>query len=212
MRIKRGWKLVLGVLGALTLMTNPASAHTDFSTWTLSSYSTNAYADHVTGMTFGSTRATTMTIDVAPGFTVTYSQPNDGDVVGSGTATARWWLLFCASSTQNLTAYWETTINGSAPANTVAQINIVNAIGFTTYAYVTLSSGDYKIQVPDMPDEQVCSTTTNGATSLTILGTVAGTTRHVIQNPSTTGTKTSTNTYVDTTGASHSDDVSVTIT
>lgn len=208
---KRALKLAFGVLVAMALMTEHAAAHTDFSTWALSSYSTNAYADHNTTMNFGSTRATSMTIDLADGFTITYTEPNDGDVVGSGTATARWVLFFCASSTQNLTAYWETTINSGAPANTVAQVNIVNGIGFTTYAYITLSNGDYKIEIPDMPDQHVCSSTTNGSTSLTLLGTVAGTTRHVVQNPSTTGVKTSNNTYVDTTSTNHSDDVSVTI-
>jgi hypothetical protein len=218
----RGWKLACGVLGALALLANPASAHTDFSTWTLSSYVHDAYANSAVSVTFGSTRATTMTTTMPSGWRIAHADnatspfgansPNNGDVVATGTATARWNLLFCASTTQNLTGTWVEPIDSGAPANTVAQINMDNDLGITTKTFITLSSGIYKIEIPDMPDQFVCSSTTNGATALTMLATVSGTTRHVAQNPTATGSKTATTTYVDTTGTSHSDDVSVTIT
>lgn len=216
MRIKRAWKTVFGIGMAMALMTGTAHASV---TWTLSDYHASAYANSTTDTTYGSLIATDSTTTLPSGWLVAHADnttspfgnnsPNNGDTVATGTATAKWWP-FCTHSTMNLTGTWVEPIGSGAPANTVAQIDMVSSI-FTTHVYITLTSGIYKIVVPSMPSSFVCSSTTDGETVITVDGTVSGTTRHVSQNPSTTGTVTATTVWHDTNGGTHNDSASVTI-
>jgi hypothetical protein len=221
MRFKRSCQFAFSLLAAMAMMTGSASAtHTDFTTWTLSSYVHDAYANSDTTVTYNATRATTQTTTLPSGWKVAHADnttspfgnnsPNNGDTVATGTAHAKW-LPFCIEGDKSITGKWVEPIDTGAPANTVAQINMQTSI-FTTKAFVRLISGVYSVYVPDMPDEFVCSSTTNGSSSLTILGTVSGTTRHVAENPASAGTYTANTTYTDTGSTNHSDDVSVTIT
>lgn len=214
------WKGLLAFLGAFTLLTQAAGAHHATFDFTLSNYSTNAYANSTSTTTFGSYRAASMEIELPDGWRVAQQTgttpispiPNDGDVIGTGSATARW-APFCTSSTMTLTPRWESTISASAPANTVAQVNVSSTLFITEAFIVRNGTNDYDIVVPDMPDTFVCSSTTNGSMTLTIHGTVSGSnpTRYVAQNPATAGTYTANMSYVDTAGTTHTGSDSVTI-
>lgn len=226
---KRALKLAFAVLIALALTGEHASAtHSGFYSFSVANTSAGANSNATSNATFGSTRPTTMQIIFPPGVLIAHANdatspisppPQDNDIVAEGTATARWNLLFCASSTQDLDGEWVEPIDAGAPSGTVAQINMVNALGFTTKTFVKLVNSDsyfnsphYVIDVPDMPDQYVCSSTTNGATTITTYGVVPGTSRKVAQNPASAGTYTGYGYYTDTTGATHTGSDTVTIT
>jgi hypothetical protein len=216
MRLTRIWKLVFGIGLAMALMTGNAHASV---TWTLSDYHASAYANSTTDTTYGSFIATDSTTTLPSGWKVAHADnatspfgansPNNGDTVATGTAIAKW-APFCTHSTLTLTGKWVEPIDSGAPANTVAQINMQSTI-FTTKVFITLTSGIYKIVTPSMPSAFVCSSTTDGETVITVDGTVSGTSRHVTQNTSTTGTATATTVWHDTAGGTHNDSASVTI-
>jgi hypothetical protein len=207
----------LALAGAVALVAGgPASASV---TWTLSDYHVNAYADSTTDNVTGSAIPTDSLTVLPSGWRVAEADnstspfgnnsPVNGDVVANGTATARW-QPFCTHSQLALTGKWVEPIDAGAPANTVAQINMQSTL-FTTKVYILKVNGVYEIDVPTMPSAFICASTTDGETVTTVLGTVANTTRHVTQNPSTAGTYTATGTWHDTTGATHTDTPSVTI-
>lgn len=220
MRRILGLKALFAFVGALMLMTQAASAHHVVFDFTLSSYATNAYADSTSYIYFGANRAASMEIQLPDGWRVAHADattspftpPNNGENVGNGTATARWQPFGCnaAETDRSLTATWDSTPSGG-PAGTVAQVTITAGSLFSTQAYVVLNAGgDYDIEVPDMPDTFVCSSTTAGAMTLTLKGSIS-TSRKMAQNPSTTGVKTANVSYVDTGGTTHATSDSVTI-
>lgn len=215
-------RALLCFVGALLALTEVAGAtHTWTYTYSLSDDTHDAYADATSSVTYGSYIAATSVTELPTGWRVAQQTgtspitpiPNDGDTVGYGTATARW-QPFCISSNLSLTAKWEATIDAGAPANTVAQVTITGGSLFNTQAYIVRNGvNDYDINVPQMPSAFVCSTTTNGAMTLTTYGTVPGSSpaRRIARNPASAGTYTGTMTYTDTNGVTHtaSDDVTI---
>lgn len=229
MRLKRAATFAGVLVTALAMTAQSAGAGTWY-TFSLANTAHDANSNGTSTTTYGSYRAKSQKIALDPGFVIAWADdanspltpaPQDGDIVGEGSATAKWVLLFCGHATQSLTARWKEPIDSGAPAGTKAQINVANALGFTTKVYVEQVSSDshfntthYVLDIPDMPDEQVCSSTTDGASTLTTYGTVANTspTRIVSKNPSTTGSKTIYIDYVDTSNVTHSDSDTETIT
>ena len=225
-RTHRRLKAVLALSGSMLLLAQSAGAHTDLLyDVTQSNYQKDAYSNF-SGYTYYAdhTPASSET-DLPAGYDVAHTSsatspitpvPNDEDVVGSGTAHARWWHLFCGEGDLNTTVKWESTWATPTPTGTVAMVTVEAAGGiFSTNAFIVKQADhDYKVVVPTMPSSSVCSSTTNGSNTLTLLGTVAGSSpaRRVVQNPATAGSYTFNTSYVDTSGGNHSDSDSVTIT
>lgn len=216
-------KALFAFLGAFLMLAQSASAgHNMQYNVTQDTYVKSQFPD-VTGYSYyGSTTPATGTTDIPAGYDVAHSvgtspfsnNPSDEEVVGSGTATARW-VPFCFSSNLGLTVKWETTIPSHKPTGTVAMVTIEAAGGlFTTEAFIVEEgTSDYKIEVPDMPDDSVCNSTTNGAMTLTINGETADGS-DVVRNPATAGTYTWETSYTDdaSPAGNHSDSDDVVIT
>jgi hypothetical protein len=219
MRFTRGWKLAIALLGAMALLMQGSAYATV--TWTLSNYAHSAFANSTTDNTTGSYIPTDSLTVLPSGWPVAEANdatspfgsnsPQNGDVVASGTVTAKWFTTFCSTATLSMTGKWVEPIDSGAPANSVAEINMTTSI-FSTKVYILKVNGVYEIDTPSMPSGDICSSTTAGDTNVTVDATVSGTTRHVTQNPSTAGTYTSTGTWHDTNGTTHTDTASVTIT
>lgn len=219
-------KALFAFAGAFLMLAQSAGAHTDLQyDVTQSNYQKDAYSNF-SGYTYyaNHTPASSET-DLPAGYDVAHKDsttspitpvPNDEDVVGSGTAHARWTYLFCGEGNLNTTVKWENTWASPTPSGTVAMVTVEAAGGiFTTNAFIVKQADhDYKVVVPTMPSSSVCSSTTNGSNTLTLNGSVSGSspTRYVVQNPATAGSYTFNTSYVDTANGSHSDSDSVTIT
>lgn len=213
------WKGLLAFLGAFMLLTDTAGANHVTFDFTLSNYSTSAYANSTSTITFGSVEAASMTIELPDGWDVAQETgtspitptPQDEENIGSGTATARWEPFCGSSSNLSLTVTWEDNMTG-APAGAVAHYTVTAGGLFSTEAWlIRHGAGNYDISVPNMPDEWVCSSTTNGAMTLTVKGQTTDGDK-VSRNPSTTGVKQATVKYTDLTGTLHSANDTVTIT
>lgn len=217
-------KALFAFLGAFLMLAQAAGASHDMQySVTQSSYATNAYPD-ITGYTYyGANTPASSESDIPSGYRVAQhtgtgapwsssSNPSDEEQVGTGTAWARW-EPFCFESSLSLTIKWETSIPGTAPSGTVSMVTIEAAGGlFTTEAFIVKQgTDDYKIVVPDMPDDSVCSNTTGGLQQLVIWGDTADGSL-VVQNPATTGSYTWSTSYTDVNGGTHSDTALVTIT
>lgn len=209
MRFNRMFKRGLALAGALTLL-SAAAAHAADS-WTLSSYVHDAYANSSTTTDYGSAIPASQTTTMPTGWRIAHaddatspfgsSSPVNGDTVATGTANAKW-QPFCSQTGLPMTGKWVEPIDSGAPANTVAQINMQTTI-FTTKVFITkTSSGPYKIETPNMPSSVICSGGAN-STSVTVDGTVSGTTRHVSENPTATGTYCESTTWTDTSSVTH---------
>lgn len=204
---------VLALAAALLLVSQSASANHGTSTTTLSDYHTNAYPT-VTGQTeYGADEPATTETQLPTGWLVAHQVsnpatpispvPNDEEVVGTGTSWALWVHTFCRQDDVNFTVTWEATIDANAPANTVAQLTATAINIFTTQIYVVRNAAnDYDVEIPNMPTASVCSSTTDGLTTLLLDGITAGG-RKVAQNPSTAGNYTGTGIYTDTNGTTH---------
>ncbi|HVF75906.1 MAG TPA: hypothetical protein VM938_12740 [Acidimicrobiales bacterium] len=216
-------KALFAFVGAFLMLAQAADAgHAMNYNVTQDTYVKSQYPD-VSGYTYyGSATPLTSTTDIPSGYDVAQStgtspfadNPSDEEVVGSGTATARW-VPFCASSNLGLTAKWETTMPATKPANTVGMVTIEAAGGlFTTEAFIVREgASNYKIEVPQMPNSSVCNSTTTGAMTLNLLGETADGS-DVVRNPATAGTYTWSSTYTDdaTPAGTHSDTTDVVIT
>lgn len=219
-------KALFAFLGAFLMLAQSASASHDMQyDVTHSSYVKSVYAN-VTGYSYyGSATPATSTLDIPAGYDVAQhtgsgapwsssDNPSDEEVVGSGTATARW-VPFCASSNLGLTVKWETSIPAGAPSGTVSMVTVEAAGGlFTTEAFIVKQgTSDYKIETPTMPSTSVCNSTTTGAMTLTINGTTADGSL-VVRNPATAGTYTWQTSYTDdaSPAGNHSDSDDVVIT
>jgi hypothetical protein len=225
-RTHRRLKAVLALSGSLLLLAQSAGAHHDMQyDVTQSNYQKDAYSDFTGYSYYGDKTPASSETDLPAGYDVAHKSsatspitpvPNDEDVVGSGTARARWQPFCAPESNLNTTVKWENTWASPTPDGTVAMVTVEAAGGlFTTNAFIVKQADhDYKVVVPTMPSSSVCSNTTAGSNTLTLLGTVAGSSpaRRVVQNPNTAGTYTFNTSYVDTLGGSHSDSDSVTIT
>jgi hypothetical protein len=220
--------------GSFLLLAQSAGATHELNfTFTLANTAKDANSNVATHLEPGAYLPKDMTFHLPPGVKVAHADdatspvtppPQDNDIVGEGDSTAKWVLMFCASSTSTLTARWQEPVDSGAPSGTVAQIDVSNAIGFTTKVFVVnKSSGDsyhagahYDLVIPDYPDQHMCSSTTNHVVNLTTYGTVSGTNplRKVAQNPSTCSTITAYVVYNDnrTPSGAHSDSDTETIT
>lgn len=219
-------KVLFALVGAFLMLAQSAGASHDMQyDVTQDTYVKDQYPD-VTGYSYyGSATPATSTTDLPAGYDVAQQtgtnppwssteNPSDEEVVGTGTATARW-VPFCASSNLGLTVKWETTIPTYKPSGTVSMVTIEAAGGlFTTEAFIVKQADhDYKIEVPDMPNDSVCDSTTTGSMTLTIYGETADGS-NVVQNPDTAGTYTWSTNYTDdaTPAGTHSDTDDVVIT
>lgn len=226
-RTHRRLKAVLALSGALLLTADAAGAHHDLqSTVSQSTYVKDLYPDITSGSVSGAYTPATSKLEIATGYRVAHADattspitpvPNNGDDVGTGTARARWQPFCFPESNLSLDLTWDSTPSGG-PTGTVGQVTVEAAGGlFTTQAYIVQNgTNDYDIVVPTMPSSSVCSSTTAGSTTLTITGTVAGSSpaRRVVRNPATAGNYTTTGSYTDnrTPAGDHSDSNTVTIT
>lgn len=219
------WRAPLAFLGAFLMLTQAAGAHHDLQySVTQSDYNDGAYSNFTGYTYYGANTPATSTTDLPSGYKVAHKDsatspitpvPNDEDVVGSGTARARWQPFCGPESNLSTTVKWETTWPATVPSGTVAMVTIEAAGGlFTTEAFIVKQgTNDYKVQVPTMPSSSVCSSTTAGSNTLTLNGTVSGSSpaRRVVQNPATAGTYTFSTNYTDTGGSAHSDTANVSI-
>ena len=218
-------KALFAFAGAFLMLAQAADAHHAMNyNVTQDTYVKSLFPD-VTGYTYyGSNTPATSTTDIPSGYDVAQSSgtspftdnPSDEEVVGSGTAHAKWvGLCWASSSNLGMTVKWETTIPNYKPANTVAMVTIEAAGGlFTTEAFIVREgASNYKIEVPDMPDTSVCDNTTNGSMTLNLLGETADGS-DVVRNPATAGTYTWSSTYTDdnSPAGTHSDTTDVVIT
>ncbi|HEX2039140.1 MAG TPA: hypothetical protein VHF47_05320 [Acidimicrobiales bacterium] len=225
-RARRGLKAALAVAGSLLLSAQSAQASHDMQyEVTQTTYVKDQYPNIRGYSYYGSATPKTSVTDLPAGYDLAHKDsatspitpvPNDEDVVGSGTARARWQPFCAPESDLNTTVRWENTWATPTPSGTVAMVTIEAAGGlFTTNAFIVKQADhDYKIEVPTMPYSSVCSSTTAGSNTLTINGTVSGSSpaRRVVQNPATAGTYRFNTSYTDTAGGNHSDFYDVTIT
>lgn len=216
MRFKRLTKLLFATVGVLLLTADGASAHSGHTvTFSSSTYALNANATITSGVTFGSVEVDTMTIDIPAGIKLAHddqhgnelaSNPDDEANLGSGTAKASWSFLFCGVTTVNLSVSFEEDMTG-APAGAVAHYQVV-AASVGTYDVWAIeendANDDYKLTI-DLDQLWTCSSSSQPSdanVSLTINGTATG--GVVSQNPSATGCYTSTVTFIQVGGTSHS--------
>lgn len=218
-------KALFAFLGAFFALAQAASAHHDLQyDVTPNSSARDAYPDYGGYTYYGANTPATSTTDIPSGYRVAHhtgsgapwtsgSNPSDEEQIGSGTAWARWQPFCFSESSLGLTLTWETTIPTGAPANTVSMVQIEAAGGlFVTDAFIVKQgTNDYKIEVPDMPDSSVCSSTTQGLQTMTIWGDTPDGSL-VVQNPASAGSYTWTVTYTDTAGGTHSDSDTVSVT
>lgn len=216
MRFKHLTKLLFAVVGIVMLTANGAGAHSGHTvTFSSSSYALNANANVTSGVTFGSVEVESMVIDLPAGVKLAHddnkgnelaSNPDDEAQIGSGTAKASWSFLFCGVGTVNLTVSFEEDMTG-APAGAVAHYQVV-AASVGTYDVWAIeendANDDYKLTTTLNP-LWTCSSASQPSDanmSLTINGTATG--GVVQQNPSSTGCYTSTVTFIEVGGTSHS--------
>jgi len=226
MRFSRLVKVGFALAGAVMLTAPSASAHNSHTTtFTVANNATNAYSNTTSSIIFGAYEMASAEIDPDAGVKIAHASgsevtpaPNNGDLVGEGTATAKWTWFFCASSTQDLDAYWDTDLSAapSGIGTVVSHIRLVNAIGFTTHVWVVEendAADDYKMVITDGPDEHTCSSQTNASSNLTTYGSVPGSNpaRHPGQNPSTSGCYAAPFSFTDPSGGSHSGTASAAI-
>ena len=213
MRFNRLSKLLLATAGAVALTASPAYAHSGHTfSFTASSYALNANANTTSSLTIGAYEGASMEIDMEAGMKLAHddqfgnelaSNPNDGDQIGTGTATANWVFTLCAKATVNLTMYWDEDMTG-APAGAVAHYRVVAASVGTYHTYAIEqndANDDYKL-VTTLNPTWTCSTQPSDAgVTTSINGTATG--GVVAQNPSAADCKVVTATVVDVGGTSH---------
>jgi len=116
--------------------------------------------------------------------------PSHGTVIGTTSVQASWTFLFCGTSTQNFNATWVANDGSYTPPSgltIVAQVNNVNSLATVKSWVVVDSSGNYRIEIPSIPN-LTCSGHT--ATLTSTLGTFNGNTYTINLNPANTGTYT----------------------
>jgi hypothetical protein len=207
-------KTALALAGALLMLAPSAQANHATMSWTLNPLTTNSYGDIVSTTNYGGDEPATGETKVPTGWLVAHQVsspatpitpvPSDEEQVGTGTATALWIHTFCDRNRDlSLTITWEATISSSAPANTVAQFTTTSTGIFNTDTFVVRTgTNDYKLVTPNYPTSAICSSTTDGLTTLSLDAELPSGNR-VFQNPATAGTYTATMTYTDTNGGNH---------
>ena len=212
-RARRGVKAGLALAGALLLTGQAAHANHGSISWSVSPSTANSYGDITSTTQYGADEPSTGITQLPTGWLIAHQVsspatpispiPNDEEQVGSGTATAKWWHTFCSQANLNMTITWESDMTG-APANAVAHLTTTAAGIFNTDTWVIRNgTNDYDLSTPNYPTSAICSSTTDGLTTLNIDAELASG-RRVSQNPSTTGsTYLLTTTYTDTTSVNH---------
>lgn len=214
MPFKKLSKFLFAMGGALVLTATSASAHTGHATtFTTSDSSVNAYPDTTSSITYGAYEADDMTVDFQKGMRFAHADgygtevspnPNDDELVGTASATAKFVFSACLTATITLDAYWEEDMTG-APSGAVAHYRVVSSLG-TIHAWVIEeddATDDYKITM-DLDETWTCSSQPSTAKGeLSTKGTTASG-GHPGQNPSTAGCYTVVTTFNDTSGGTHS--------
>jgi len=212
--MSRRFTLSLSIAGAVLLMAMPAGAHSGHtSSFSVTNANTNAYPNFSYSQTFGANEPTTVVIEFEAGWKFAHAPgygseitptPTAGEQIGSGSYTAAWTLFFCATSTSNLTIYWDTSMTG-APMGAVAHWRIEMATGVTAPIWVIEqndATDDYKLVIP-WPYGATCSTQpANHGFSMTVNGTTASG-GHPFQNPSASGCYDVNGSHVDTALVNH---------
>lgn len=214
----RRLKAVLAMSGALLLLSQSAHANHGSITWSVSPNGTNAYGDITSTTQYGADEPLTGTTQLPTGWLIAHQVatpatpitpiPNDEEQVGTGTATARWIHLFCGTGNVNMTITWESSMTGAptppAGSTVVAHLTTTASGIFNTDTWVIYNGpNDYDLYTPSYPTSAICSSTTDGLTTLTIDAELPSG-RRVARNPSTSGTTyLLTTTYTDTTDVSH---------
>jgi hypothetical protein len=210
---RRGLLAVPAMVGALLLLSQSAYANHGSISWSVSPSTTNAYGDITSTTQYGADEPATGITQLPTNWLIAHQVsspaspitpiPNDEEQVGTGTATARWWHTFCSQANLNMTITWESDMTG-APANAVAHLTTTAAGIFNTDTWVIRNgTNDYDLSTPSFPTSAICSSTTDGLTTLNIDAELSSG-RRVAQNPSTTGsTYLLTTTYTDTTSVTH---------
>lgn len=212
-RTHRRLLAVLAFSGAMLLLSQSAHANHATMSWTVSPSTTNAYGDITSQTNYGADEPDTSTTNLPTGWLIAHQVsspaspitpiPNDEEQVGTGTAWALWLHTFCTQDDLSMTITWESDMTG-APTNAVAHLT-TTAVGiFNTDTWVIRNgTNDYDLYTPQMPSSTICSSTTDGLTTLSIDAELPSG-RRVAQNPSSTGTYTATMSYTDTNGTTHS--------
>lgn len=82
--------------------------------------------------------------------------PNNGDIIGSTTISAKFAVFFCIRSTYTFDSEWVSPISGSAPTGTTAQFNIKAPTGDVPAYVIPDSNGNDVIHV-DMRSTDACT-------------------------------------------------------
>ena len=211
-RAHGGLLAALALAGGLLLLSQSAYANHGSITWSVSPSTTNAYGDISSTTQYGADEPATGITQLATNWLIAHQVsspaspitpiPNDEEQVGTGTATARCWHLFCGTGNVNMTITWESDMTG-APANAVAHLTTTASGIFNTDTWVIRNgTNDYDLSTPNYPTSAICSSTTDGLTTMTLNGST-GNGNKVAQNPSTAGDYTGTGSYTDTNGTTH---------
>ena len=219
MACKRLSKFLFALFGAVMLTASSADAHSGHaSSFTLSDYSVNAYANVTSSSTSGPYEITDTTIDLEAGVRLAHGDgtseitpPADEEQIGTGTVKARWVFFFCAASTLNATATWETDMTG-APAGAVGHIELAVSVGTSDLWIIEENDAtdDYKLY-SDLDDSLTCANPpSDSGSSLTMNGTTASG-GHPYRNPAASGCYTGTSTSHDTAGGTHTASTDVAI-
>ena len=199
-------RLVFAVVGAVALTASPAYAHSGHQTsFTATSYALNANANYTVSFVLGANEADTAEIDFEAGIKFAhddqygnelFTNPNDGDKIGSGQATAAWVFALCLTATVNIDIYFDEDMTG-APVGAVAHWRAVAATVGTYNTWVIEqndANDDYKL-VSDLDASLTCSTQPS-STGFTV-------TFGAVQNPGASDCKVVTVTVIDTNGVAH---------
>lgn len=213
LRAHRGLSAAPALVAGLLLLSQSAYANHGSISWSVSPNGTNGYGDITSTTQYGADEPATGITQLPTNWLIAHQVsspaspitpvPNDEEQVGTGTATARWWHLFCGTGNVNMTITWESDMTG-APANAVAHLTTTASGIFNTDTWVIRNgTNDYDLSTPNYPTSAICSSTTDGLTTLSIDAELSSG-RRVAQNPSTTGTTYRlTTTYTDTNGGDH---------
>jgi hypothetical protein len=217
-RAHRGLKAGLALAGSLLLLSQSAHAHHGSISWSVSPNGTNAYGNISSTTQYGADEPLTGITELPTGWLIAHQVsspaspitpiPNDEEEVGNGTAWALWWHTFCSQDDLNMTITWESDMTGApsvgAGKTVVAHLTTTAAGIFNTDTWVIRNgTNDYDLYTPNYPTSAICSSTTDGLTTLFIDAELPSG-RRVAQNPSTTGNAyLLTTTYTDTTDVNH---------
>jgi len=205
---KRRFRFAIAILGAVALTASPAYGHVNShtATFTASTYALNALAAWTVSFGLGGSEPADGEIDFEAGMKFAHDDqygnelsfnPNDDDLIGSGTVRGAWVATLCLTTQMSMDIYFEEDMTG-APAGAVAHWRAVLATIGTYHVWVMEQSDandDYKL-IADLDSTWTCSNQPgDSGFSVTFTG---------MQNPSVSDCKVVTVTVVDVAGTVHS--------